>query len=115
MRRNCFGVRRPRRAPTPPAGTSTATRGPPARLGIAWPRLLSPGPREDYPSGRGLQHAGHHDIERLADEALATLDDHHRAVREVSHSLARLLALAHDVDQHSFPGQRHRPHRVGEI
>src|SRR5581483_5665373 len=45
-------------------------------------------PAEDHLAGAGLQHAGHRELDLFVDVLPALLDDHHRAVFEVSNALA---------------------------
>src|SRR5712691_1799265 len=97
--RNCFGVRRPRRVPTPPAGMTTATSRTPRSRAVFVARA-----REDHAASGRLEHAGDDDVGELAEVALAVVDDHHGAVVEVGHPLAGLLALAHHLHAHHLAG-----------
>src|SRR5436853_3248419 len=106
-RRNCFGVRWPRRLPTPPAGITTPT----SRTAA----LLVTQPREDDPSRGRLQDTRHGHVDALADPALALIDDDHRAIVEVGHALPTLLALAQDVHVHRFTGDHGRFERVRKL
>src|SRR5207245_632018 len=86
-RRNCLGVRPPSRAPTPPAGISTAT----SRIASL---VVAARPREDHAARRRLERARHHHRDLLAEQPTSLLDDDHRTVLEESHALPGLLALA---------------------
>src|SRR5688572_28513397 len=88
--RNCLGVRRPSRAPMPPAGTTTATS---ARAAIALAVLFAR-MSEDHATGGRLQRAGHHEGHLFPHERPAVVDDHHRPVLEKTDPLSRLLALS---------------------
>src|SRR6266849_5338203 len=80
--RNCFGVLRPRRVPTPPAGMTTATSR------TARPRAVFVAQaREDHAARRRLEHAGDDDVGGLAEIAPTVVDDHHGAVVEVGDAL----------------------------
>ena len=54
------------------------------------------------------------DVELVADEARAALDDDHRAVVQVADALAGLLALGDDLDPQRVAGQQRRLQRVGQ-
>ena len=51
----------------------------------------------------------------LVDAVAARLDDHHRAVFEIAHALARLFAGLDDADLDVFAGQEHGLQGVGQV
>src|SRR5574340_524574 len=57
---------------------------------------------EDHLAGRGLEHAGHGDVDGLRNHLLGVIHHHHGAVIQVGHALVVLLAFlehehAHDL------------------
>src|SRR5213593_2330359 len=108
--RNCFGVLRLRRAPTPPAGMTTAT----SRTARSRAIFVAQA-REDHAPGGRLEHAGDDDVGGLAEIAPAMVDDDHRAVVEVGDALPGFLSLTHDLYTHRLAGQDDRLQRVGQL
>src|SRR5215470_875002 len=60
---------------------------------------------EDHAAGCGLENRGDRGADLLADQPLAVVDVHHRAVVEVANNIANFLALLDDVDVDDLAGQ----------
>src|SRR5512134_1105181 len=114
IERNCLGTEPPMRSPRPAAGTSATT-----RLATCDLQLLSLGlflqAGEDHAAGCGLEHAGDHHIDVLADIAPGIVHDDHRAVVEVGHALARFLSFFQHEDTDGFAGQHDRTQGIAEF
>src|ERR1019366_599922 len=70
---------------------------------------------EDHLAGRGLEHAGHRDIDGLGDQLFGVVHHDHGAVIQVSDALVILLAFLEDEDPHGLAGQHDGFQRVGQL
>ena len=70
---------------------------------------------EDHLSGSRLQHAGDGRLDGLADHLARVVDNHHRAIVQISDALIEFLPLFQDEHLHRFAGQVNRLQRVRKL
>ena len=70
---------------------------------------------ENHFSGGRLKRACYRDDNIFADFAAGLLDNHHRAVVEITDTLLRFFARLYDANLHIFSGQGNGLERVGQV
>ena len=70
---------------------------------------------EDDDTGAGLEEALDHRLDLLTDEVLGVIDDHHSAIRKITHALTFVFAFTRNAEVEHFTREHDGAHGFGNV